>query len=96
MTVLRSGRFSRREHVGHGVPHPLRVTRIVDRSRKPVGQSQTPLGGGQKHNAAIRCDASAIKRSCDLLASDGWKTQRRQRIVGHGGCGSRDLVEGLA
>ncbi|CDX53882.1 hypothetical protein MPL1032_180219 [Mesorhizobium plurifarium] len=62
------------QDVGNGVRHLLRVTRMVDRSRKPVGQSQTPLDAGQKYDAAIRCDAPAFKRSCDLLAPDGWKS----------------------
>lgn len=43
--------------------------------------------------ATIRADASAVKRSCDLLASNGWKRERQQRIVGHG---SRETVAGLA
>ncbi|KUM26941.1 hypothetical protein AU467_18340 [Mesorhizobium loti] len=61
------------QDVGHGAPHLPRPTRIVDRSRKRAGQSQMPLGAGQKYDAAIRCEASVFKRSCDLLASDGWK-----------------------
>ncbi|BCG75843.1 hypothetical protein MesoLj113a_70010 [Mesorhizobium sp. 113-1-2] len=61
------------QNVGHGVRHPLWVARIVDRSRQPVGQLQASLGRGQKHDATIRGDASAVKRSCDLLAPNGWK-----------------------
>jgi hypothetical protein len=68
------------------------MTRIADRGGEFFGQSQAPLGCGQKHDAAIRSDAPAIERSGDFLASDGWKRKRRQSIFGHGGCGSREVV----
>lgn len=57
--------------VGHGVRHARWIARILDRSGKPVSQVQRPLGRGQKHHA-VRGDASAVKRSCDPLASHGW------------------------
>ncbi|MDX8499058.1 hypothetical protein RFM99_11580 [Mesorhizobium sp. VK4C] len=41
--------------VGHGLPHPLRVRRIVDRSRQAGrAAAQTPPGGRQKQDIAIR------------------------------------------
>lgn len=69
---------------------------IMDRRGQPVGQLQATLGCGQKHDAAIRGDAAALEGGCDLLAPNGWKRERQQRIVGYGGCSSRDAVEGLA
>lgn len=57
-----------------------------------MGQLQTPLGGSQQHDATIRGDAPSIERGCDLLAPNGWKREWQERIVCHGGCGSRDVV----
>ena len=53
-----------------------------------VSHPDTPLGGGQQHDAAIGGDPAAIKGGRDFLAADGCKQERRDRIVGHGGCGS--------
>jgi hypothetical protein len=41
----------------------------------------------EQHDAAIRRDPSAIKGGNDLLALNGWKGERQQIIVGHGGRG---------
>ena len=80
------------QNVGHRVLHARRITWIVDRRGQPVGQLQVPLGRSQKHDPTIRRDASAVECGRDLLASNGWKREWQQRIVGHGGCGSRDMV----
>lgn len=61
------------QDVGHGVLHARRIARIMDRSRKPVGQLQAPLCRSQKHDAAIRGDAPTVESGCDLLAPNGWK-----------------------
>jgi len=39
-------------------------------------------------SAAVRGDASAVERSGELLAANGWKAEQRGRIVVHGGCGT--------
>ena len=81
------------QDIGHGVPDPLRIAPVADRRGEPVGQLQAPLGRGQQHNAAVRGDPSAVEGDGDLLASNGWKRERQQRIVGHGGCGWLDAVD---
>ena len=80
------------QDVDQAVPDTRRVTRVAYGSRQLLGQLQAPFGSSQKHDPAIRGDAPTVERSRYLLASDGWKRERRQRIVGHGGCGSRDVV----
>jgi hypothetical protein len=53
-----------------------------------MGNPDTPLGSGQKHHTAIRGETATIERTGDFLASDGWKPERLNRIIMHGGCGS--------
>lgn len=86
----------RAQNVGHGVRHPLWIARILDRSGQPVGPLQASLGRGQKHDAAIRGDASAIKRSCDLLARNGWNESGSNVSSVMAGEAPRDVVAGLA
>lgn len=64
------------------------------RSGQPVGQLQASLGPGQKHDAAIRSDASAIKRSCDLLARNGWNESGSNVSSVIVGVAPRDVVAG--
>jgi len=46
--------------------------------------------------AAVRGQATAVEIGCDFLTRDGWKRERRDRIVGHGGRGWRETRKGLA
>src|SRR3954453_8137855 len=52
---------------------------------------QPPLHHAEQQDAAIRGDASAVEGGDQLLAANGWKTKRQDRIGGHGGCGSMRL-----
>jgi hypothetical protein len=81
------------QDIGHDLGDPLRIAPVPDRRGEPVRQLQAPLGRSQQHDAAVRCDPSAIERGSDLFASNGWKRERQQRIVGHGGCGWLDAVD---
>src|SRR6478609_1166236 len=54
---------------------------------EPLGDAEPMLSLGEQHDAAIRSDPSAIKGGGDLLALNGWKGERQQIIVGHGGRG---------
>ncbi len=81
------------QNVGHGAREPVRITRIADHRGKPLGQAQALLGRGQQQHAAVRGDPFAVERGCDLFASNGWKRERQQRIVGHGGCGWLDAAK---
>jgi hypothetical protein len=53
-----------------------------------MGNSDKPLGSGQKHHTAIRGETATIESSSGFLVSDGWKLERLNRIIVHGGCGS--------
>ena len=75
-------------HVGHRMPHPRRVAPVGKERGKAVGNPEPTLGLGQKHHAAVRRHASTVEGGRDLLRAHGWKRERRNRIVGHGGCGS--------
>jgi hypothetical protein len=62
------------------VHKPQRITWISDHRRKLLGDRE-PLR--ENHHPTVRSDSS-----CDLLAGNGWKGERKKPIVGHGGCGS--------
>ena len=76
------------QDVGHAVRDEQRVARVRDQRREPIGDPEAALGGSQQHDAAVRGDAAAVEGGGDFLAADGWKAERLDRIVGHGGCGS--------
>src|SRR5215475_8783769 len=70
------------------VHKPQRITWISDHRRKLLGDREPPFGLRENHHPTVRGDPSAIERSCDLLAGNGWKGERKEPIVGHGGYGS--------
>jgi hypothetical protein len=70
------------------VHKPQRITWISDHRRKLLGDREPPFGLRENHHPTVRGDPSAIERSCDLLAGNGWKGERKKPIVGHGECGS--------
>jgi len=76
------------QNVGDAVRDEQPIARVGNQRREPLGDPETTLGGREQHHAAVRREASAIKSSNELLASNGWKAERLNRIVGHGGCGS--------
>ena len=83
-----NGQYARSQDVGHAVRGQQRITPIGNQSRQTIRDPQSPLCHAQQHYPAIGGEPTAIKTSRDLLAADGWKTERENRIVGHGGCGS--------
>ena len=87
------GKHAGAQNVGQRMYHPRRVAQIGDPGGKPLGKAEPPLGQGEQHRAAVRCEASAIERSRDLLASDGWQSERQDRIVVHGGGGALRLFD---
>ncbi len=85
------GEHAGSQDVGDAVGHQRRVARIGDQPGQAPGHAQAALGGGQKHDAAVRRHAAAIEGSGELLAADGWKEEGCGRIIGHGGCGAARL-----
>ena len=75
---------------------PRRIATIGKAARQSLGDAKPPLGHRQQHHAAIRGEPPAVESGCDFLARDGWKRERQEIIVGHGGRGWRETREGLA
>src|SRR5580704_839245 len=66
---------------------PVLIAPVWNDLGEPLGDAEPSLRLGEQHDAAIRRDPSAIKGGGDLLALNGWKGERQQIIVGHGGRG---------
>ena len=88
LVAASDGEHAGAQNIGDAVRHEQRVARIGNQICQPISDPQTPLGRGQQHDAAVRGDPAAVEGGSDFLAADGWKQERRGRIVGHGGCGS--------
>ena len=71
------------------VGNQKRVARIGNHFGQLVRQPQPLPGLAKKHHPGVRGDAPAIEGGSDFLARDGWKREREQANVGHGGCGSQ-------
>src|SRR5260370_31934228 len=74
--------------MGKSRDDPAGIAVAGDHCRKPLGKATTPLRLRQQHDAAIRAEASAVKRGGDLFALYRWKRERQQIIVGGGGRGA--------
>jgi len=75
---------------------PIGIAVVGDHPGQLVGNAEPPLRPGEQHDPAVGSDPPAIERSGDLLAPDGWKRERQQAIVDHGGCGSLECRSGMA
>src|SRR6202035_5394569 len=76
------------QDIGQQMGDPVRITAIRDHSSEPLGDPEPTIGLGEQHDPAVGTDPSAVKGGGDLLAADGWKTERQKAIVGHGGGGA--------
>lgn len=65
---------------------------VGDLGRELLRQAKTPFGQAEQHDAAVRCQAPAVKGCGEFLASNAWQRERQHRIVVHGGCGALRLV----
>jgi hypothetical protein len=83
-----NGEHAGAQDVGDTVRDEQRIARVGNQLREMLGHPQAALGACQQHDPGVRSDASAVESGGDFLASDGWKAERLNRIVGHGGCGS--------
>ena len=75
---------------------PCGITMIRKAARQSFGDTEAPLSHRQQHNATVRGQATAVEICCDFLARDGWKRERQEIIVCHGGRGWRVVCGGLA
>ena len=64
------------------------IAAVRDRLGEPIGDAEPTIGLGQQHDTTVRTEAPAIEGSGYLFARDGWKRERQQGIVGHGGRGA--------
>jgi hypothetical protein len=78
-----NGEDASAQDVGQEMGDPVLIAAV----REPLGDAEPTLRLGEQHDAAIRSDPSAIKGGGDLLPLNGWKVERQQIIVGHGGRG---------
>lgn len=84
------------QDIGQQMGDPVRIALVRDHGGEPLGDAEPPLRLGQQHDTAIRTEPPAIEGSGDLFALDGWKRERQQGIVGHGGVARSDPGTGLA
>jgi hypothetical protein len=59
--------------------------------RKPPAHTERAFLFPQQQQAAVGRLVIAVEINCDFLAADRWKVEGKQRIVGHGGCGGRQM-----
>ena len=78
------------DHVGERVRDARRIAPVGHETGKTRGDAEPSFGHGEQHHAAVRSEPPAIEIGCDLPAPDGWKREREDRIVGHGGRGRCD------
>src|SRR5215204_2639046 len=78
------GEDAREQNLGQRVNHPRRITRIGNHGRELLGDSHPSRSLCKQHHAAVRRQAPTVEPGGELLAPDGWKPERQNRIVGHG------------
>ena len=61
---------------------------VPDAARQRLGQAKPAFGPAQQDQPAVRRDQPAAEIGGHLLAFDGWKIEREQGILGHGGRGA--------
>ena len=59
------------DHLGQAVTHPLRITRVVEATRQPVGDAEPALDLRQHQDAGVRGQSAAVEGEMNGLASDG-------------------------
>jgi hypothetical protein len=83
-----NGEDARAQDVIDAVGHQGGVTRVRNQPPQLRRNPQAPLHRAEQQDTAIGGNAPAVEGGDQLLAVNRWKTERQDRIVGHGGCGS--------
>ena len=73
------------DHLGQFVPHPVRVARIFETGRQPLGDLEPLLDGCQQQDAGVRGQSPAVESDMHRLAGNGWQTRQNPRTFLHGG-----------
>jgi hypothetical protein len=58
------------DHLGQGVPDPLRCPRVGEAARQPFGKPEPTFDLGQEQHPGIRGQPAAIEGEMDRLAAD--------------------------
>ncbi len=64
-------------------------------ARQSFGDTEASLRHRQQHDAAVRSQTTAVEICRDFLTRDGWKRERREIVVCHGGRGWRVVGKGI-
>ena len=73
------------DHLGKPVQHPVRIARIFEASRQPIGDLEPLLDRRQQQYPGIRGQPPAVKSDMHRLAGDRWQTRQNPRTFVHGG-----------
>src|SRR5712664_2507689 len=84
------------QDIGQPMSDPALIAAVRDHRGEPFGEAQPPLRLGEQHHPAIGGEPAANEGGGHLFAHNGWKAERQQAIVGHGGCGSLRSRRGMA
>jgi hypothetical protein len=93
VSIMAAGdrRDTRHHHFKHRVPDAVCIAAIRHRVRKPPAHTERALLFSQQQEPAIGGLVAAVKINGELLAADRRKIEGKRRIVGHGGCGGRQM-----
>ena len=78
-------------HFEHRVSDAVCIAAIGHRVGKSPAHTERALLFSQQQQAAVGGLVAAVEINCELLAADRWKIEGKRRIVGHGGCGGRQM-----
>jgi hypothetical protein len=67
------------------VPDPLRVARVFQARRQPLGDLEPPFNRRQQQYSAIRGQPAAVETDMHRLAGNGWQTRQNPHSLIHGG-----------
>src|SRR6266496_583362 len=80
LVAARDGKHAGADHVSKAVHDPRRIAPLGEHQGQLLGHPDAPVGHGEKHDAPIGCQSAAVEGGCDLLAGDGWKRERQNRM----------------
>jgi hypothetical protein len=84
-------RDTRHHHFEHRVSDAVCIAAIRHRVRQPPAHTERALLFSQQQQAAIGGLVATVEINCEFLAAHRWKVEGKRRIVGHGGCGGRQM-----
>ena len=82
-----------RHDLDHLVLDMVGIAAVRHRPREPPAHTDITLRLPQQQCTAIGRLIAAFEIDGEFLAVDGRQIERKQRIVGHGGCGTRLIRE---